>query len=113
MQCDEAINASPSRTCGVEVPRGRVLISGRADGVVLTLVPRLVDSGVLNEAGTVVHNELFKDVSRAMAVAHNDYGVTHEASWQPVEQLSGSRVVTHAPQVEGHHIVPHHNQNDV
>lgn len=82
MQCDEAIKASSSRTCVVETPRGRVLISERTDGVGLSLVPRLVDSGVLNEAGTVAHDELFKDVSGAVAVAHNNYGVADEASWQ-------------------------------
>jgi hypothetical protein len=55
MRCSEALEHSPSRSAGSDTAFGRVLVTGTDPQVFLHFIPRLVDSGYLNDAGSVVH----------------------------------------------------------
>ena len=110
MHCSEALNGSASRVSGVDTVHGRVLITERAPEIILSLVPRLADSGVLNEAGTIVHRERFRDVAAAVSVAISEYGVD-ELSWLPSEELASLPSTVHSPGVEGHRLMSAHEDN--
>lgn len=105
MEYKDALAQSPSRSAVVETDAGRLRVTGEEPQVFLHFTPKLADTGLLNVAGSTVHE--YATHQAAMDAATAEYGA-NASEWLPVEQSLSPESTTHTPAVEGRHLSSDH-----
>ena len=107
MEYQDALAQSPSRSAVVETDAGRLRVTGEEPQVFLHFTPKLADTGLLNDAGSTVHE--YSTFQAATDAATSEYGADG-SRWLPVEHSHALRSTTHTPAVEGRHLTSDHDE---